>query len=76
MRKKTILKVEVFRVVHSGGVCYAKKKVGQGYFQSYISVYNLANQLKKKEPNYEKNEVVFRGFTPAQEGQFWSIYKG
>lgn len=74
MTKRTRLKVEVFRIVHSGGVCYARK-IGQNDFQSYISVYNLATQLKKKEPNYEKGEIIFKGLTPAQERQFWSIFK-
>ena len=74
MKKIIRLKASIFRLVYAGGVRYSIK-IGQGNPQSYISVYNLAMRLKKKERNYEKREVIFKGLTPAQEAEFWYIYK-
>ncbi len=74
MIKRMKLKASIIRIVYAGCVRYAIK-IGQTHPQSYRSVSNLARQLKKKEPSYQKNEIIFEGLTPAQEAEFWFLYK-
>lgn len=74
MKKKIRLKASIFRLVYAGCVRYAIK-IGQGKPQSYISVYNLATRLKEKERDYKKDEVIFKGLAPAQEAEFWAVYR-
>jgi len=67
-------KAVIFRIVHSGCVRYVIR-IGQIELHSYISVANLARQFKKRKPSYQKGEVSFMGLTPAQEAEFWFLYK-